>query len=112
MSLKYACLLLCPEEHIDTANAACVEITGLESAKNTFSIHNYVVDDGGAKYAIAGASIPQAVYDAMQPVRDELGGFSAVLKTHDGEQWNDVISHTEWLENHGFERPISEDESA
>jgi len=110
MTLKYACLLLCPEEHIDTANRACVDITGLPSAANTFSVHNHVVDTVGSRYAIAGVYVSQPECIELQAVSERFDGRVEVLKSHDGEQWIDVVSHADWLKNHGFERPILEDE--
>ncbi len=112
MSLKYACLLLCPEEHIETANAACVDITGLESARHTFSVHNHVIDEDAARYAIAGTYVEEDEFQALQAVREALGGYVCVLKTYDPEteEWAAVQAHSEWLENNGFSRP-EEDEN-
>lgn len=101
-------LLLALAYNIELANQAAVQIYGPEAA-GTFNENNYVLREGGDRYAIAGVYVDAVEYAQIAALEADLEGHVVLLKEYLNGVWQDVESPARWLDANGFTRP-EEDE--
>lgn len=103
-------LILCPLPAIEAANAACVQVTGLEASANTFSADNIMLMNG-VEYACAGVYVTATEYEGLEPLKQALGGHYWTLKEQTVELgWTDVQTLDECMDANGITRPEIEEE--
>lgn len=109
--LHYHLLMLCPLPSIDAANMACVQVTGLENAADTFTPDNVMLKDG-TQYACAGVYVSNEEFAQLPPLAEQLGGFYWILRAQDENGWHDVQTLADCMDENGLTRPDLEDDYA
>lgn len=107
--LHYHLLMICPLPNIAAANQACVDVTGLPAAADTFTPENVMLKND-TPYACAGVYVSAEEYAQLDALADQLGGAYWVLKTQDESGWRDVKTLKDCMDENNLTRPDPEKE--